>query len=303
MAWSCSADEARAVTRWLAGVAVVGASAMALTGCVGASGSVPASKLPTAATRPPAAVSHHHAAHRNRQPFSARVDRRLTHHRRTMSAAVVRLSDGETVVRNPHLSAYAASILKVAILVAAEQRDRRQGHGLTAAQQSTATPMIEASDNDAATTLWQEAGKARALFGLFRQLGMSHTRRAPTLLEPWDGVRTTTSDQLRLLQALSYGAQGVTEGDRHFVLQLMHRVEPDQDWGVPAGTKPRWSVAVKNGWVPVGSDRWTVNTIGIVRAPRGHDYALAIMTTGSRSEAAGIRKVNAIARSVAHRWG
>jgi beta-lactamase class A len=227
----------------------------------------------------------------------------LDHHRRTMSAAVVNLANGDSVVRNPHVAAYTASIIKVAILLAAEQRDRRQGHGLTPAQRSTAQPMIDASDNDAATALWQEAGKTRALFGLFRQLGMSHTRRAPRLLEPWDGVTTTTADQLRLLQALATGARGVTAGDREYLLRLMHHVEPDQDWGAPTGTKPGWSVAVKNGWVPVAANDWTVNTIGIVRPTHGTPYALAIITTGSASEAVGIKKVDAIARSVARRWG
>lgn len=236
-------------------------------------------------------------------PFSARIERMLAHHRRTMSAAVERLSDHERVVRNPQVAGYGASILKVAILVAAEQRDRRQGHGLTSAQRSTAVAMIEASDNDAATAMWQEAGKSSALFRLFRQLGMSNTKRAPTLFEPWDGVTTTTRDQLRLLQGLATGARGVTGGDRDYALHLMRHVEADQDWGVPSGTKPGWSVAVKNGWVPVGSNGWTVNSIGIVRAPHHRDYALAIVTTGSASEAAGIKKVNAIARSVAHRWG
>jgi beta-lactamase class A len=238
-----------------------------------------------------------------RQPFSKRIDRMLARHRRTMSAAVTKLSDNQAVVRNPHVSAYTASIIKVAILIAAEQRDRRQGHGLTSAQRATARPMIEASDNDAATALWQEAGKGRALFRLFRQLRMSHTSRAPTLFEPWDGVMTTATDQVQLLQSLARGAHGVTDGDRQFVLHLMRHVEPDQDWGVPAGTKRGWSVAVKNGWVPIGSRGWTVNTIGIVGVPHRPDYALAIVTTGSSSEAAGIKKVDAIARSVARRWG
>jgi beta-lactamase class A len=238
-----------------------------------------------------------------RAPFSKHVDHVLAQHRRTMSAAAMRLSDGESVVRNPRVSVYTASIVKVAILLAAEQQDRRRGHGLTSAQRATARPMIEASDNDAATALWREAGKARALFALFRELGMRDTRRAPTLFEPWDGIMTTTTDQLRLLQSLAAGERRVTNGDRRYALALMRHVEPDQDWGVTTGTKPAWSVAVKNGWVPVGANDWTVNSIGIVRPPHGHAYALAITTTGSHSEAAGIAKVNAIARSVARRWG
>jgi beta-lactamase class A len=220
-----------------------------------------------------------------------------------MSAAVLDLQTGHQVVSNRNVSAYAASIVKVAILLAAEERDRRQGHGLTSAQQSAARLMIEASDNDAATALWQEAGKAPAIFALFRRLGMSRTARAPKLLEPWDGVKTTASDQLTLLQALATGVHGVTAGDRAYVLRLMRHVEPDQDWGVPTGTKPKWSVAVKNGWVPVGSRGWTVNTLGIVRGAHGHPYALAVLSTGSTSEAAGIKKINPVARSVAHRWG
>lgn len=227
----------------------------------------------------------------------------LASRRATTSAAAIDLHTGRLVVRNAGVAAYAASIVKVSILVALQRRERRAGHGLTASQRSAARSMIEASDNDTTTTLWRDAGGARALFRLFRRLGMAHTVPAATVLEPWDGVRTTAADQLRLLHALATRLPGITAKDRRYVLHLMRHVEPAQSWGVSTGTRPEWRVAVKNGWLPLLDGSWTVNSIGIVRGRPHHRYALAVLSTGSPSEPAGIRLVGTVARSVAHRWG
>jgi beta-lactamase class A len=193
--------------------------------------------------------------------------------------------------------------VKVPILLAALARARAAGHGLTASQRATATSMIEASDNESATTLWHDAGSAPALFAMMRRLGMTHTIEAPQLLEPWDGVKTTASDQVAMLRALATSVPGVTNADRDYVLGLMENVNADEDWGVPTGTGPKWAVGVKNGWVPVGTGGWTVNTIGIADRDASHGYVLAVLSTGSPSEAAGIATVNLVASSVASTLG
>jgi hypothetical protein len=157
--------------------------------------------------------------------------------------------------------------------------------------------MIEQSSNDAATTLWHRAGGADAVRAEFKALKMTHTTSAPTLFEPWDGVRTTVVDQIRLLRALgSRKAPGATA-----LLRMMESPGKDQAWGVGVGLSNRWGFARKDGWVPVdGGDVWTVSSIGVVSGPL-EGVAIAIITTGSRTYPGGRKLVNRIARIVDER--
>jgi hypothetical protein len=53
-------------------------------------------------------------------------------------------------------------------------------------------------------------------------------------------------------------------------------------------------VALKNGWLPLGPTNWQVNSIGWILGD-GRNYVLAILTTGSPTEAYGIATIEAIA--------
>ena len=261
------------------------------------------STLPRSApTKPPspAADGASSGSARTVTPFSSDLRVALAKRPGHVSAVVEQISSGRQWTLNPGLRAYSASIVKVPILLAALRRARQQGTGLSASQRATATAMIERSDNTAATKLWRYAGGSAALSALFSTLHMtSTTTRSSTLFEPWDGVQTSASDQVRLLRAILDGVPGVSPPDLRFVLGLMASVEANQRWGVPVGTPAAATAVVKNGWVPVGASGWTVNTIGVVQDGE-ETYALAVLSTGSPSEAAGITAVNMVARAVAH---
>jgi beta-lactamase class A len=211
-----------------------------------------------------------------------------------VSIAVADLSSHRTWVLHRHARAYTASIVKLPILLQAMRRSGRRG--LSPAQDALARRMIEHSDNDAATALWRVAGRQAGMFRLFDRLGLTATRQAPTLFEPWDGVRTTALDQLRVLAALARGVPGVTPPERRRVLRLMRHVEPDQDWGAGRLAVGGATVAVKNGWVPVGRQGWTVNTIGLLAYHSRPVLSVAVLTTGSPSEQAGVHTVDLVCR-------
>lgn len=236
------------------------------------------------------------------EPFTPRLRRAITAEPGQVSAAVYDFTTNRAYSFNPKLRTYTASIIKVPILIALLKRRRSQHRSLTTAERSTATAMIDASDNDAATSLWRQAGGTAALTALFTQLGMTQTGPAPTLLEPWDGIKTTALDQVRLLRALATGISGLNETDRRYAEALMSGVEEDQRWGVTAGTGSTWHVILKDGWVPVERTGWTVNTIGIVRHQH-HAYALSVLSSGQSSEAAGIQTVDKVGRAVATALG
>ena len=77
----------------------------------------------------------------------------------------------------------------------------------------------------------------------------------------------------------------------------MEKVESDQDWGVSAGVPAGTTIALKNGWLPLGPADWQVNSIGWV-AGNGRNYVLAVLTRGSPTEAYGIQTIQAVARAV-----
>ncbi|MGI8578712.1 MAG: serine hydrolase [Nocardioidaceae bacterium] len=207
-----------------------------------------------------------------------------------ISVAAYDSTTGTTFVSNRGLRAYTASILKVSLLVEA-LRARADGRaGVAAAITAHAPSMIEYSDNDATTRLWQATGAAAGLTEFFKTAGLDQTRSAPVLLEPWDGVTTTATDQLSLLRALASHSQLLSRADVAYALGLMQHVSADQRWGVGlAARNPDTAlVAVKDGWVPVPGDGWTVNSIGVVWRRGGGYYCLAVLSTGQPSMAYGI---------------
>jgi hypothetical protein len=182
----------------------------------------------------------------------------------------------------------AASVIKLLILQARLARGP-----LTEKDASVARAMITRSDNAAATTLWAQAGGTAALRSAARQDGLTGTTSVPVMFQPWDGWQTTAADQIRVLDALlaaSPPARGRT-------LDLMMQVEPEQAWGVGragAGTK---AVAVKNGWLPLASDDWVINSDGCIAPGSAAPVCVAITSAGSPTMGYGIQTVTAAAKA------
>jgi beta-lactamase class A len=181
-----------------------------------------------------------------------------------------------------------ASIIKLLILQA-----RLAKGPLTGPDLDTAQAMITRSDNDAATRLWRQAGKTPALAAVAKQHGMTRTTTMATMFEPWDGWQTTAADQVRLLDALVKAKQGRS----NTTLELMMRVEPDQAWGVGQAAEPGQPVAVKNGWLPLSSGNWILNSDGCIAPASASPVCVAITSSGSPSMAYGIQTVTAAARA------
>lgn len=184
--------------------------------------------------------------------------------------------------------------MKVAVLAAL----LRGAHPLTAMQRALARSMIQKSDNDVATRLWNDIGGSDGLFAFFRSVGMRHTRPAPPLLEPWDGVTTTAQDQVKLLAALFGGSGTLRPCQATFELGLMSNVVPTQRWGLTAGLPGSCTAALKNGWSPAPDRTWVVNSIGVIRCHDGGVYLAAILSQGAPSLRSGIETVEMVSQAV-----
>ncbi len=206
-----------------------------------------------------------------------------------ISASVLDLHTGISYQYRPGQLGITASIVKVEILGTLLAHAQAAHRALTPGEQSLATRMIEVSDNDAATALWNEVGGTPAVHEFDELVGMTAT----TPNSAWGLTTTTAADQVVLLQHLVESNSVLSDASRSYELGLMEHVTPGQAWGVSAGTAPGTIVALKNGWLPISSG-WTVNSIGWIYGS-GRDYLIAVTTSGDPSMGYGIDSISGVA--------
>lgn len=198
-----------------------------------------------------------------------------------------------------------ASIVKLDVL---ETLLARQGGGpLSPADQILARSMIEDSDNDAATSLWDKAGGAEGIGAYNDKAGLTSTTPSRCVTCAgfrWPGWGLTTTvplDQLSLLKQLVLPGRHplLSAAQRSYALSLMENVAPDQAWGVSGGVPAGASVALKNGWLPLNDANtdWQVNSVGWVHGG-GRNYLIAVLSTGNPTEKYGIDTINGLSSRV-----
>ena len=221
-----------------------------------------------------------------------------------IAVAVTDLDDGQDVSTAYDTSADdantydTASIVKVDILAALLLQAQHAGTHLTAGQHALATVMIEQSDNDAATALWDAIGRAAGLDAANRTLGLDHT--SPGSGELWGLTQTTPGDQLTLLRAVfTPSGSPLSSASRAYVAGLMGAVTAAQGWGVSAADSDDAGYALKSGWLQrTRTGLWDVNSIGQV-VHDGHRMLIAVLSSGQGSEQAGIDLVERAASTAA----
>ena len=223
----------------------------------------------------------------------------------TVTAAVYDIRTGQTWTFGSTRPQAEASIVKLNILEALYAQHRTSSGELSASDTSLAESMMEDSDNDAATSLWDAVGGPSEIASFNTSAGLTHTEpsacvQCPDFPWPGWGLSTTTpSDQLALLRELIRPSTLLTDAQRDSALKLMENVAPSQRWGVSGGVPSEARVALKNGWLPLNeaNTNWQVNSIGWVSGS-GRDYLLAVLTTGNPSEQYGIDTINQLSAQV-----
>ena len=259
--------------------------------------SVPAS---TRAATPRATAKA--AGQRKASPLGPAVQEYLAGRYGTVRVAVYDLANGQEWSVGGGTAQAEASIVKVDILEAL--LSQRQD-GLTASDQALAQNMIEDSDNDAATSLWDEVGGATGISAYNTQAGLAQTTPSACVEcagFPWPGwglTTTTPADQIALLRRLVEPGGPLTSAQRQYALSLMENVSEGQAWGVSGGVPAGVTVALKNGWLPLNDadTDWQINSIGWVSGG-GRDYLLAMLSTGNPDEQYGIDTLNSVGSMV-----
>lgn len=186
-----------------------------------------------------------------------------------------------------------ASVIKLSILeTLLLQNQKNNISGLTASQLAEATPMIEQSSNDAASTLWTEVGGSKAVNSFFGRIGTTHSQGST---EHWGWSTTTALDQLKVVNQVTHSTllntASVTAAN-----SLLTHVEAGQHWGISGGVPAGVTVQLKNGWLDPGDTNgsgWVVNSVGYVQGG-GADYTIAVMTNDNKTEQNGINTIQAL---------
>ena len=220
----------------------------------------------------------------------------LSSRRGTVGVSFVDLSSGVACDVRGDRHFASASVVKTAILATLLYQTQHRHGSLTASERSLATAMITRSDNNAASALWRRIGGASGLRRFLSAAGMTQT--VPGSGGMWGLTQITARDEIKLLRLLATDNGVLTPASRAYELGLMKKVIAGQRWGAPTGASAGEVVAVKNGWLPLPSGGWRVNTTGVGVGRRS--YLMAVLSDGNPSMSYGVSTVNRVATAINH---
>jgi hypothetical protein len=239
-------------------------------------------------------ATHYH------QALAARMSKRIQAAMRGRSSLVgLAVDDRRTGVTCAYHAGWhfdSASVIKVTILSALLRKLQQEHRGLTAQQKQLATKMITLSDNNAATTLWDQTGRT-SLQDFLNLAAMKHTHLGAGGY--WGLTQITAHDELTLLKLLTRANTVLTSANCDYVLGLMAKVVSYERWGVPVGAPTAVTVHVKNGWLPEPKLGWRINSIGSFSG-HGADYMIVVLTDNNPTMAYGVDSVEDIAKVINH---
>ncbi|MFF3225175.1 serine hydrolase [Nocardia suismassiliense] len=173
---------------------------------------------------------------------------------------------------------WACSTPKLAMAVDLLLRDDLGSVTLTAEDRELMHRMLHASDNDAATTLWDRYGGEQVFAPRFRSFGMAGIKFADQHPDSWGWILATAND---LEHLIDFVLEKLPARHRDYLVGELRTV----DGGESLDTNQRWGVwgagdkalpGNKNGWADDNDDgSWLMNSVGFV-GPRER-FTVAIM--------------------------
>jgi beta-lactamase class A len=201
---------------------------------------------------------------------------------RRIGVDVLDVTRGVEYTYNADLSFYAASSMKVPIMLALLGQLNARHREPTAEQISLMTAMIENSSNDAATELYKEIGWQRGMRQFMESVAIGGLyAEVPTI--GWGHSTITPATMVALLAGL-HNNTILTDDDRAFALRLMRHIESDQRVGVGDSSPAGATIEMKDGWTSAADEAgpYVMNSSGIVTLG-GETYIIAVYTSGNQS--------------------
>jgi hypothetical protein len=155
-------------------------------------------------------------------------------------AFAVRTDERFYAYRPDHVE-WSASVVKAMLMVAYLDRPSVARRPIDAADNALLIPMVEASDNAAASRVDQIVGDA-GLDALARRVGMTHFE---AVAPAWGETHITPRDQTRLFLHID---RWIVRRHRAYGMHLLASVIPSERWGIGEVSPRGWTAYFKGGW-------------------------------------------------------
>jgi hypothetical protein len=178
-----------------------------------------------------------------------------------------------------------ASVLKAMLLVAYLDMPSVRNRALRPRDRALLRPMIQQSDNDAATRVLAIVGSAR-VYGVASR---AHMRRFTLVTRPWGFTRIDAADQTRYFLRID---KLLAPAHRAYGMNLLRTITPVQRWGIARVRPPGWRLYFKGGWGD--GTGWVDHQVALLT--RGNDrISVAILTLHDQKHAYGQETLRGIA--------
>ncbi|MGA8721681.1 MAG: hypothetical protein WB557_27010 [Solirubrobacteraceae bacterium] len=228
-------------------------------------------------------------------PAIARAERYLASRGGRTALATVD-SEGRVSGVNLNEQFITGSVVKAMLLVAYLRRLNAIGqHYIDPYSNSFLYPMINVSDNDAATTCWSIVGNA-GLYAVAAAAGMTHFSVDTTASwgGSWGAALITAADQAKFFFEMDSLIPQEFVGYANYLLSTIAGYE---SWGIPAIARPLgYTVFFKAGWRP-SPDVFLVHQIARL-VGHHHTFAIAAMTDGDPDMDYGIDTIQGVTQAL-----
>lgn len=215
-----------------------------------------------------------------------------------IGVVALNLNTGTRIAINGDTSFPSASVMKLPILVEVERQVANGTLAWTGDLRSQVSAMISVSDNDAANKLMDTVG-IQKVDATMSSLGLQNTHLVDHFGDtlPTPGApdnQTTASDMVSLLHLITTD-KIVNANVSADVRSLLATNQDSSKLArlLPAGAH----VAHKSGWYT-----GVANDVGIVTAPGGTRWVIAVLTSGESTDESGDEVVAVISKAVYDAW-
>lgn len=227
----------------------------------------------------------------------ARAEQYLAQRSGTNSFAVVD-SEGRISGVNINQQHITGSLVKAMLLVAYLRRLGRQGQrSVDSYSNSFLQPMIEVSDNNAATQCWNIVGNA-GLYEVAHAAGMTHfsVDTSASWGSEWGAALLTAHDQAKFFFEMD---SLIPPQFVHYADYLLSHITSYETWGIPTAARPLgYTVWFKAGWRP-SPHVYLVNQAA--RLQKGHErFSMAVLTDGDPDMGYGISTIEGTTSALLH---
>ena len=192
-------------------------------------------------------------------------------------------SEGRLSGMNLHSQFITGSVVKAMLLVAYLRRlDAMGQHTVDSNSNSILYPMINVSDNNAATQCWSIVGDS-GLYSVAGAAGMTEF----SVTTDWGSAMISAADQAKFFFEMDSLIPREFVGYARFLLSTIAGYE---SWGIPAIARPLgYQVFFKGGWRP-SPNTYLVHQIARLEG-HGRTFSIAVMTDGDSGMGYGIASI------------